>query len=300
MKHRRESIYCHADGTQSYLEQRSWALQEFILSRRTIHFTSNELIWNRQDLRTCECLRRLPRKEAEKNWEALVENFTSRDITYAADCLPALSGLAVATGLPSSDYLAGIWRRDLNKRLLWVSESGVIPFTIIGFEITRPEKTSRRHPTYYAPSWFWASRIGKFDSLRTGAVFDILEVTCIPATANAYGRASAGHIKIRGQLCEVKQLRSEYLRTTVIGTSGHILSYLWPDVTSDDHELNDPTSAYFALFSKPDRRGFYVVLFLRRRHPDVKTLKRVGLGYYDQAQRRIREEILLEEVVTIV
>lgn len=45
-----------------------------------------------------------------RNWYAMVEDYTNRDITVASDRLPALVGLAGAMALRFKDkYLAGIW-----------------------------------------------------------------------------------------------------------------------------------------------------------------------------------------------
>jgi hypothetical protein len=46
------------------------------------------------------------------DWYSLVEEYTNRELSYAADKLPALSGLAHKFAQATDDvYLAGLWKR---------------------------------------------------------------------------------------------------------------------------------------------------------------------------------------------
>jgi hypothetical protein len=49
-----------------------------------------------------------------------VKSYTCRCLTRDEDTLPALSGLAKPLqGRLHDRYLAGLWRRDIHKQLLW-------------------------------------------------------------------------------------------------------------------------------------------------------------------------------------
>ena len=83
-----------------------------------------------------------------------VSRYSFRELSYETDVLPALSGLAhsfeavhkVEKPTDTNDYLAGIWRNDLPKGLLWtLHDSG----------------DASRYSQYIAPTWSWASIKGQ-------------------------------------------------------------------------------------------------------------------------------------------
>ena len=65
--------------------------------------------------------------ETIRAWHIIVQGYTSKNLTYEKDRLPALSGLArrfcqMETG---TDYRAGLWRDNLALDLLWfIPEKG--------------------------------------------------------------------------------------------------------------------------------------------------------------------------------
>ena len=145
------------------LDHRAWALQERLLSGRVIDFERDEIRW------TCSCLtatdldvdywtgpiKRNTKALAEKEWGDLVKDYLKRDLTYESDRLVAFSaiaeGFARMKGLESSSYLAGIWRHDIHRQLLWY--------------IRRLTIKSGYSPMNKAavPSWSWAS-VAYFDA----------------------------------------------------------------------------------------------------------------------------------------
>ncbi|KAH8884189.1 HET-domain-containing protein, partial [Thozetella sp. PMI_491] len=124
------------------LSTRAWVLQERVLSPRIIHFYEEELVWSCQSQQRCECrllpttpsslggfrrlLAILPGPKSARDlileWPKLVEEFTGKAITFAEDRLPAISGLAALMHeRTESKYLAGLWSKDLEYSLLWIS-----------------------------------------------------------------------------------------------------------------------------------------------------------------------------------
>ncbi|KAE9362831.1 HET-domain-containing protein, partial [Stipitochalara longipes BDJ] len=154
------------------LGSRAWCFQERQLSPRVVHFTIHGLMW---ECRTCIATEDKPQSGLEPigrchdrsldkgvrrsrtellydRWIDGVANYTSREMTKSSDRFPALSGLAQAVIEATGDtYLAGLWRGDLCRRLLWSR----------AYLDSAPERT--RHwtrptePEYRAPSWSWAS-----------------------------------------------------------------------------------------------------------------------------------------------
>ncbi|PHH61197.1 hypothetical protein CDD81_678 [Ophiocordyceps australis] len=176
------------------LYKRSWCFQESHLARRALHFAPGALIFE------CKTHRRsddsfstyslLPPPGTsshslpeEMQWHMMVKSYTSRQLTFASDKLPALSGIASLTPQARTDqYLAGLWRKTLLVDLGWQS----------------------------APTWSWASinhgvLWNKFESFEPLAT--LVEASCAVDGANPYGAVSAGHIKISGRFlpCRVKQ-----------------------------------------------------------------------------------------------
>jgi hypothetical protein len=100
------------------------------------------------------------RNDMHTRWLRAVELYSSRNLTYETDKLPAISGLATATiaVLGEDDYLAGLWKNDLIRGLLWTAASSGTR------EI--PNRVSS------IPSWSWASYCGSisFLSLEEGRI----------------------------------------------------------------------------------------------------------------------------------
>ncbi|KAJ6441196.1 het domain-containingprotein [Purpureocillium lavendulum] len=139
------------------LLSRGWVYQEQLLSRRMLHVTRSEFIWECSGRMDCECgwytaldpeytLRgqaKLP--VASKSWDSVIEEYSKRDLTYGNDKLPALAGVAQAFHDSHGDlgeYWCGLWERDLEKSFFWQSTE------------LRPS------PQSGMPSWTWASVSG--------------------------------------------------------------------------------------------------------------------------------------------
>ncbi|KAI0468076.1 heterokaryon incompatibility protein-domain-containing protein [Xylaria cf. heliscus] len=163
--------------TDEPLSRRAWCLQERYLARRILHYGTQQMIWECGEHRAAEegdfalvvedQLGRIRRsatslttvfnsrkREVEgvtevpdhrhTEWYAMIEDYTSRDITKDSDRLPALLGLRVALESQIDDiYLAGIWLKGLLEGLTWCAASSDKP-------LVRPDGPA-------IPSWTWAS-----------------------------------------------------------------------------------------------------------------------------------------------
>lgn len=157
---------------------RGWALQEDILSRRLLTYYHDEMTWQCVSANTCECqggqfndneftsieLKSLclgfesdsvhllgktgeQRSKYYRLWRDLISRYTQRDLTYAGDLLPALSGIAKAFSNTLNDqYFGGMWRGDLMRELVWAVDQDLL---IAG----NGELAAR----YRAPSFSWSS-----------------------------------------------------------------------------------------------------------------------------------------------
>lgn len=161
------------------LSNRAWVLQERLLSRKIIHFTTRQLFFESKDSRheanncseqwplgvrsmyfgsrtdeVVEWWNKLTRTLSREQWVLwthLVERYSQMRLKYDTDRLAALSGAVKETQSHTGDeYLAGLWEKDLPYQLLWHS--------------THPQ-SCHRPQSYTAPTWSWAS-IGSEISYR--------------------------------------------------------------------------------------------------------------------------------------
>ncbi|KAK8219179.1 hypothetical protein M8818_000911 [Zalaria obscura] len=219
------SLYCWdgdmlgANLDESNLVRRGWVVQEKILSRRVLHFCADQLFWECVSLRACEMFPGgVPNNTAAKPstntvslrnhllrsrdpviqryqlWDQFVQIYTRANLTFPEkDKLVAISGLAREL-FPNGQYLAGLWRDILPYQLMWSTSSG--------------DCTSRDNER--APSWSWASINGPLFA-RTptehGAgsrlLATVLEATTKLTGDDAFGRVSAGEIRLEVPLCRV-------------------------------------------------------------------------------------------------
>lgn len=206
------------------LLSRAWVFQERCLARRTLHFHAHELVWECKMGLMCEC-RGLNEVDKDKDWynrgwKALhtswkaadmpntadlwlevISVFSKLDLTHESDRLPALSGIASRFAGPVlSNYLAGLWREDLARSLLW----------FIG---PHWKSSSHRPSPLRAPTWSWASVLlnQKVDALLTPFItlgpvqlfcqdlnFRILDVQCSVSTVNPFGEVRGGTLTVEG------------------------------------------------------------------------------------------------------
>jgi hypothetical protein len=77
----------------------------------------------------------------QDQWRVVVETYSGCNLTFEKDKLVAISGIArMMKEDLKCEYLAGMWRKDLEHQLLW--------------KITKPLNTGRRR----FPTWSWVSR----------------------------------------------------------------------------------------------------------------------------------------------
>lgn len=172
------------------LLQRSWVVQERVLSPRTLHFGRKQVFWECSEAGCCETHPRGVGEEASRkpelhhsmwkelldglernytgdpykqlfsDWGILVNYYVSRKLTMSSDKLVAISGLAndmkarLQQLKPGPHrYLAGIWEENLMAEIAWNVLSPAI-----------------RPSDYRAPSWSWACLDGRLN-LNNATVF---------------------------------------------------------------------------------------------------------------------------------
>jgi hypothetical protein len=177
------------DVGMSPWNMRGWTLQERLLARRVIHFTTEKIYFECCTIDTSEegdvtrdmpleldtrlasnefqhllgytkQIRRIKEidgyetaaRSAYNLWYTLVAMFSGRQITFESDKFAALSGLAMEIGtLLDDNYLFGLWHNDLIRGLMWQPN-------IINLSQGYPRVSKGR--LRLAPSWSWAAYNG--------------------------------------------------------------------------------------------------------------------------------------------
>ena len=183
----RDSIWTYYAGNEEarrlsrgILQSRAWALQEAILSPRTLQWTQEQLVW---DCRTTTLSEEIPCPSIHHNylgimvhetnlkavclskesfqsrtkadelvtpraqydplylWYRIVGVYCQRHMSFSRDKFPAISGIAKEVARHTGfDYLAGIWAQDFHNGLMWATDG-----------------CEKRSEEYVAPTWSWAS-----------------------------------------------------------------------------------------------------------------------------------------------
>ncbi|KAI0870372.1 heterokaryon incompatibility protein-domain-containing protein [Hypoxylon argillaceum] len=209
------------------LATRAWTFQEGLLSKRVLYYTGAKLFWACRSSKMEEdkrqpsinsadqlCSRELSSlgKDANKLWRSLISQFSSRDLTYPTDCLPALSGVATKFERQLNwEYVAGLWKEDLPLSLTWA----------VSRRKDDPTPPRSMHSEYIAPSWSWAS-VGQsiyfpgiLDYYNSERFMTVEEVHCKPAGLNALGRVASGQLVLRGIIFEIS-LSQQHLSRPVL------------------------------------------------------------------------------------
>ncbi|EPE31160.1 hypothetical protein GLAREA_04127 [Glarea lozoyensis ATCC 20868] len=162
------------------LGQRAWAFQERILAPRTLYFSEFQIFWGCQQLEACESfpnsippavrmdINFRPHDSGNANnptmhdvltnspgiWSDTVLSYSNGLLTRQEDKLVAISGVArLMQQVNKSEYLAGLWRENVEWQLLWSANSEPR-------EWQATSKTKMINRPYRAPSWSWASTDG--------------------------------------------------------------------------------------------------------------------------------------------
>ncbi|KAF3038840.1 hypothetical protein E8E12_007491 [Didymella heteroderae] len=214
---------------------RSWCFQERVLARRTVHFTQHQmyweceqgLFWERIDkgkstnvyeeysIRrigvglTRSLLRTVTDADKawydRKPWFDAVREYTSRNITYESDKLPALSGIAAALQRITGDvYYAGLWRSWFVQGLLWRFQDSTIDVYI------QVPKQTKNISVWRAPTWSFAALEGVVDYVHqdasAGTCATLEECVVVPKGSNPLGELGAGFAIINGPLTSVTDI----------------------------------------------------------------------------------------------
>lgn len=188
------------------LAARGWALQERVLARRVLHYTSRQMYfecereivaedgpWNAHrfcSLKSDTSLSKSMSYEADLHqWDSLIWEYGRRKLSKTTDKLPAMSGLAklFEERLGNPAYIAGLWSCAIIRGLAWQGLQGEAPFE-----------------EYTGPSWSWAAYDGIAANGHSEGWVDIAQVGGwsieLKEKSNPYGEVKNAWIQIRGPM----------------------------------------------------------------------------------------------------
>ncbi|CAJ2512353.1 Uu.00g053680.m01.CDS01 [Anthostomella pinea] len=137
--------------------------------------------------------------EARSMWQHFVEQYTSRGLTNLRDKLVAIAGVAeLIQPLIGSEYVAGLWKRELVPDLIWMARSS--PHDDLPFS------------DYTAPSFSWASIGGAVMPCRGRIIEEcqLLDAQVSLSGSSPFGQVSGGWIRLRGYLLTTTFIAGEF------------------------------------------------------------------------------------------
>ncbi|KAK1852015.1 hypothetical protein CCHR01_05351 [Colletotrichum chrysophilum] len=321
------------------INERAWVLQERLLSPRILHFGERQVMWEclcteaaeiypddlPVDLRPSSTSLRgfgIRNQSTSSNglnvylyWAEIVKAYTSCKLTFQQDKLVALSSIVKKVMKTLGDeYVAGMWRKYLDRELIWSVSVSTHRFDIEDRAHADFVDTCDRTPVAYtAPSWSWASTSGKVnpgfpDVPETDVMIAVEDYDLEYATPDTTGFIRGGWLRIWGDLKTLKLIpyRSSPTFTTadwemvVNGTNVSILSdstarepqpHVMLDTYHSDFDQQNSTSTLFCMPArerKGDKDSLYVLL-LELQDRDSGTFRRIGMsrGWGKEVKRGI-------------
>ena len=242
----------------SPLSRRGWVLQESILSPRILHYGSKQIYWQcpqgfqsadgvpagnlmpedtnlysaisnvfHQHLqRDLVCKSQHDRRLILTDYYNLVEEYSSRQLTYNSDKFPAFSGIArLLHPVVGGSYLAGIWSNDFAQGLCWHHETFQCRHTL----------------SDEAPSWSWAvtTDLINFAHIERKDARGLYDSTLIQHDVevqgeNPYGQVQSGIVVIEGL---VKTFRRSKQVTSMFPAEGAIGRIYMDEFEIPDNKL---------------------------------------------------------------
>lgn len=222
------------------LMKRLWCLPEIILSPRVIHFGSSRLVWSCGTVTSADDsdMDRLPiwsehfKLDCPWNsstttqtaavyeiWHGVVSYASRLKTTLARDRLPAISGLASMTALKlgADTYLAGLWRNNLARDLLWrrdrqtlrrldidclswtwAAYSGAITFRLLSTESELSSHSFIKHSDqegWETRKWEKGSKLDDVEGSFI-AIADIIDIETFSKNENLFIEGKAGRLRM--------------------------------------------------------------------------------------------------------
>ncbi|KAE8449827.1 hypothetical protein EG329_007304 [Mollisiaceae sp. DMI_Dod_QoI] len=224
--------------------------------------------------------------ETFRLWYDLVEDYTQRRFTNFSDRLMAISGLARIYGdmIRNPTYVAGLWKEDLIRGLLWHVEGA----TLI------PKRSADNISTFHEafPSWSWAS-VGygaiKNDLKTYHSIHALSEIkdvqTNLADPRNPFGDVNSGIVTITGPLRRLPRIYNQGWASAEVSMSKlerHISEIVEKESQgSVAHKYSSPSGGHFSVLlmlgGAIDGRHLLVLEATGKTQDGIDEYRRVGI-----------------------
>ena len=242
------------------IESRAWTLEEKLLSRRMLIYSSTNLLWicksktsfngGDWDFRPGPRIMSIDEnvKSQGRKWREIIEDYSQRSMSNERDKLRAISGLAKKCMIRYPDqYLAGLWQSEMTRDLLWRVQGKQERAISISTLLTAPSNILQSHrqiisvsvrsAPYRAPTWSWASvntpvTWRNYPNFSKHKDFEIVGCSVTPVSVEEpYGEVAQAHLRVRGPLV---RLGSEQ---DLLNTTSHIACHFEDSIASANKEI---------------------------------------------------------------
>ena len=304
-------------------DTRGWTFQEKLLSRRCLYFMKEQVYWECQCGSWCEetCLetssgyrfewesrdpqfvsarkfppgKRMAGEDAIWAFSALIENYTSRTLTYELDGYRAFSGLLqILENLTGASIFWGIHVSEFSRILCWHNEESAT---------LRPGETF--------PSWSWLAWTGHISLTSQGPQNHIAQIACYRVCSDGSGVKRLIPVSHDSRQDKSDTLSVDALATNVMSQlrdDFHIVFWAesallsvphtsYGDLYHVDPNLNPPKGTYrrigFMYAGRRDRMGAQEFLLIRSEpyddfqgHENPRKINLLMISWHDGIARR--------------
>ncbi|KAL6408690.1 heterokaryon incompatibility protein [Ilyonectria robusta] len=308
------------------LNRRAWSLAEVIFSNRIVHYTSLEMVWECNETRTWECGHSLAVENDDEDsfrifrnlslpnpptrddlyckWTIVIRQFTRRQInshgrqdrdsarlTALARVARRFSEIMKKLSDVEDEYLAGIWKGDLSRSLLWSVDTDFCSGELGQHQQWRRPQQPR------APSWSWAAVEGpatvqRVSDFQTEVHFETVIVR--PANPDdPFGAVTSGELVVRGRVVHNLHVKLQnhdpannidaqiwHVHVNIHGESSKFLADVPLDGVKQFHTLS---CVYFGNgqiggSSTEEQQPYHAFLLLQPISGAESTFQRVGIS----------------------
>ncbi|KAG9238443.1 heterokaryon incompatibility protein-domain-containing protein [Amylocarpus encephaloides] len=156
-------------------------------------------------------------------WAEIIRQFSTRQLSFEKDVLPALSGIAREfSSITKDTYCAGMWKSQLDSSILWQRDA---IFTkpskeLHAWEMVPTNFDMRKPEIYRAPSWSWASinggevELGYASLGISRSIAAIVKIHIENQTQDPFSSIKSGYMVVKGSLFLLDDLSKGYWRAT--------------------------------------------------------------------------------------
>ncbi|KAI8650019.1 HET domain-containing protein [Fusarium sp. Ph1] len=294
-----QSGYPYRDWVPDPINNRSWTLQEHVLSPRILYYSSQQLHWSCKGTRASDGGLSLEQTELgpfdvtmlrfslsraamastswELFWKDLLSSYLSRGLTNPMDRRSAISAVGEELArVNHTSFVAGLFESTLAHNLCW--------------NRVRPSPIQPRPATYRAPSWSWAAVDGPIfwseEHQDYTSMVDNLDCQVIPRFPQAkHGPIESAYLTLLGWVAPAilsAKSPSHHHRIMIVTTGWwEVIDEKDVDATGPELEKGEPISIWLVWMLRAIPPAAYLMFSGLMVVPDGTSTERFRrIGYH--------------------